>query len=109
MSSAPTDLIEEFYGAFAECAGERMAACYAPDASFSDPVFGALDAREAGGMWRMLTGQAKDLRIDFGSPRTALVCTQMGISGLRELDIGLVVRGFGVGKDQTYNALATCA
>ena len=65
MSSAPTDLIEEFYGAFAECAGERMAACYAPDARFSDPVFGALDAREAGGMWRMLTGQAKDLRIEL--------------------------------------------
>lgn len=65
MSTPPTDLIEEFYGAFAECAGERMAACYAPDASFSDPVFGALDAREAGGMWRMLTGQAKDLRIEL--------------------------------------------
>ena len=65
MSIAPDDLIEEFYGAFGECAGERMAACYAPGASFSDPVFGALDAREAGGMWRMLTGQAKDLRIEL--------------------------------------------
>jgi len=65
MSTQPKDLIEVFYGAFAECAGERMAACYAPDASFSDPVFGELDAREAGGMWRMLTGQAKDLRIEL--------------------------------------------
>ena len=42
-----------------------MAACYAPVASFSDPVFGELDAREVGGMWRMLTGQAKDLRIEL--------------------------------------------
>jgi ketosteroid isomerase-like protein len=42
-----------------------MAACYAPDATFSDPVFVGLDAREAGGMWRMLTGQATDLRIEL--------------------------------------------
>jgi ketosteroid isomerase-like protein len=65
MSTPPKDLIEQFYGAFAECDGRRMAACYAPVASFSDPVFGALDAREAGGMWRMLTGQATDLRIEL--------------------------------------------
>lgn len=65
MSTPPKDLIEQFYGAFAECDGERMAASYAPVASFSDPVFGALDAREAGGMWRMLTGQATDLRIEL--------------------------------------------
>jgi ketosteroid isomerase-like protein len=65
VPTPPKELIEQFYGAFAECAGERMAACYAPVASFSDPVFGALDAREAGGMWRMLTGQATDLRIEL--------------------------------------------
>jgi ketosteroid isomerase-like protein len=65
MSTPPKDLIEQFYAAFAERAGDRMAACYAPAATFSDPVFGALDGREAGGMWRMLTGQAKDLRIEL--------------------------------------------
>jgi ketosteroid isomerase-like protein len=65
MSTPPNDLIEVFYGAFARCDGDRMAACYAPDASFSDPVFGRLDAREAGGMWRMLTSQATDLRIEL--------------------------------------------
>jgi hypothetical protein len=65
MSSQPKDLIESFYGAFAARDGNRMAAFYAPSATFSDPVFGALDAREAGGMWRMLTGQAKDLRIEL--------------------------------------------
>ncbi|HZL49277.1 MAG TPA: nuclear transport factor 2 family protein [Solirubrobacteraceae bacterium] len=54
-----------FYGAFAESDGAGMAACYTPDATFSDPVFQELDAREAGGMWRMLTGQAKDLRIEL--------------------------------------------
>jgi ketosteroid isomerase-like protein len=65
MSTQPEDLIELFYGAFAERDGDRMAACYAPDATFSDPVFGALDGREAGAMWRMLTGQAVDLRIEL--------------------------------------------
>jgi SnoaL-like domain len=42
-----------------------MASCYAPQATFSDPVFVGLDSREAGGMWRMLTGQATDLRIEL--------------------------------------------
>jgi ketosteroid isomerase-like protein len=65
VPSSSTELIERFYAAFAACDGERMAACYAPVASFSDPVFGALDGREAGGMWRMLTGQAADLRIEL--------------------------------------------
>jgi ketosteroid isomerase-like protein len=65
MSTQPKDLIELLYGAFAERDGDRMAACYAPSATFSDPVFGALDGREAGGMWRMLTGQAVDLRIEL--------------------------------------------
>jgi ketosteroid isomerase-like protein len=65
MSTPPKDLIAQFYAAFAECAGERMAGCYAPEASFTDPVFGTLDGREAGAMWRMLTGQAVDLRIEL--------------------------------------------
>jgi uncharacterized protein len=42
-----------------------MAACYAPDISFSDPVFTDLHGAEAGAMWRMLTGRSQDLRIDL--------------------------------------------
>ncbi len=58
------ELLERFYAAFAELDGETMAAAYADDAHFSDPVFPDLDARGVRGMWRMLTSQAKDLRIE---------------------------------------------
>ena len=63
--SANESLIERFYGAFAEKDGAAMAACYAPDVRFSDPVFPDLRGEEAGAMWRMLTGQARDLRIEL--------------------------------------------
>jgi ketosteroid isomerase-like protein len=42
-----------------------MAACYAPDARFSDPVFTDLRGEEPGAMWRMLTERGRDLRIDL--------------------------------------------
>jgi len=60
MSAA---VIERFYAAFARGDGDAMAACYAPDAHFSDPVFGDLRGSEPGDMWRMLTGRAEDLEI----------------------------------------------
>jgi ketosteroid isomerase-like protein len=60
-----TKLIEEFYEAFDRRDGDRMAACYAPGARFSDPVFPGLQGEEPGAMWRMLTGQAKDLRVEL--------------------------------------------
>jgi ketosteroid isomerase-like protein len=58
-------LIERFYAAFAARDGAGMAACYAPDVSFSDPVFPDLEGEEAGAMWRMLTARANDLRIEL--------------------------------------------
>lgn len=62
---ANAQLLTDFYEAFARCDGDAMAAAYAPDATFSDPAFPGLQGEEVGGMWRMLTGQAKDLRIEF--------------------------------------------
>jgi len=59
------ELIERFYGAFARHDGAAMEACYAPDVEFSDPVFGTLRGPEAGAMWRMLTGRAKDLHVEL--------------------------------------------
>jgi ketosteroid isomerase-like protein len=57
------DLIERFYGAFARHDGDAMAACYAPGAGFSDPVFTDLRGEEPGAMWRMLTERAHDLEV----------------------------------------------
>jgi hypothetical protein len=57
--------IERFYAAFAECNGAAMTACYAPGAHFHDPAFGDLEGADIGAMWRMLTGRAKDLKIEL--------------------------------------------
>ena len=63
MAGANEGLIERFYAAFAARDGDAMAACYAPDARFSDPVFVDLRDDEPGAMWRMLTGRAQDLEV----------------------------------------------
>lgn len=65
MPTPNEDLLDRFYGAFARRDGAGMAACYAPDVTFSDPVFTDLRGAEAGGMWRMLTGRAKDLEVEL--------------------------------------------
>ena len=59
MAHPNEELIARFYAAFADRQGDVMAACYAPDARFSDPVFTDLIGREPGDMWRMLTGRGK--------------------------------------------------
>ena len=59
------ELIEGFYAAFDRRDGVAMAAAYAPDAHFRDPVFGDLTGVEAGAMWRMLTRTARDLKVEL--------------------------------------------
>jgi ketosteroid isomerase-like protein len=63
MAHPNEELIDRFYAAFGRLDGAIMAACYAPGARFSDPVFTDLRDGEPGAMWRMLTGRAKDLRV----------------------------------------------
>ena len=60
------ETIERFYAAFDRRDGDAMAAYYAPGARFSDPAFGELHGEEPGAMWRMLTAQARDLRVELG-------------------------------------------
>jgi ketosteroid isomerase-like protein len=70
MVSADDDLIQRFYAAFARLDGEAMAACYAADARFSDPVFVDLRGPEPAAMWRMLTARAKDLEVKLAEHET---------------------------------------
>jgi ketosteroid isomerase-like protein len=63
MPHSNEELIRRFYTAFGALDGDTMAACYAPDARFSDPVFTDLRGQEPGAMWRMLTGRANDLNV----------------------------------------------
>ena len=65
MNTTNTQIIERFYGAFADGDGAAMAACYAPDVHFSDPVFRDLHGDRAGAMWRMLTAGPGDVRIEL--------------------------------------------
>jgi ketosteroid isomerase-like protein len=65
MSGDNAELIRRLYAAFGARDGDSMAALYAPDARFSDPVFGELRGEQPGAMWRMLTERADDLKIEL--------------------------------------------
>jgi ketosteroid isomerase-like protein len=56
--------IRRLYEALDRHDGEAMAACYASEASFSDPVFPELHGEQPGDMWRMLTERATDLAVE---------------------------------------------
>jgi len=61
------ELIRAFYAAFQRRDHAAMAACYAPHATFRDPVFPDLAGWRVGAMWRMLCERATDLRVDASS------------------------------------------
>ncbi len=71
MADPNAELIERFYAAFAAKDGATMAACYGPNASFSDPVFIDLRGEEPGAMWQMLTGRSKDLEVSLSEHQAA--------------------------------------
>ena len=57
-------LLSRFYEAFGRRDHAAMAACYGPQAHFSDPVFTDLRGPQVTAMWRMLCIRATDLRIE---------------------------------------------
>lgn len=65
MAPPELALLDRFYEAFDRGDGAAMAACYAPDARFSDPVFPGLRGSEPGAMWQMLTGRSADLSVEL--------------------------------------------
>jgi RimJ/RimL family protein N-acetyltransferase len=58
-------LLDSFYRAFQRRDHATMSACYAPDATFDDPVF-SLKGAQVGAMWHMLCERGTDLRVEFG-------------------------------------------
>lgn len=65
MKSAEIQLIERFYTAFQQGDWATMAACYHPDATFSDPAFPNLQRKQPAAMWRMLLEGATSLKLTF--------------------------------------------
>ena len=63
-------VVRDFYAAFARRDGAAMAALYAPDVRFSDPVFTDLRGANAGAMWEMLCERGTDLQVTLGDVRT---------------------------------------
>jgi len=57
-------LVDTLYGALARRDAAAMAACYAPDATFDDPVF-SLRGAEVGAMWSMLCARGRDLQVSW--------------------------------------------
>ena len=57
--------IERLYAAMDRHDGEAMAACYAPGATFTDPVFVGLSDGEPQDMWRMLVGRSRDMTVEL--------------------------------------------
>jgi ketosteroid isomerase-like protein len=62
-------LLDNFYSAFQRRDAAAMAACYADEVVFSDPVFPNLRGDEARSMWRMLCERGKDLSLTFDRVR----------------------------------------
>ena len=60
------ELLQKFYLAFSHRDHATMAACYHPNAQFTDEVFD-LAGWKIGAMWRMLCERGTDLRIEFGN------------------------------------------
>lgn len=60
-------LITHFYTCFQNKDIKGMQDCYADQAVFNDPAFGPLNAAEVRGMWAMLIGSSKDMRIEFSA------------------------------------------
>ncbi|MEA3203941.1 MAG: hypothetical protein QOI63_1621 [Thermoplasmata archaeon] len=59
------ELLTRFYEAFQRRDAKAMAACYAADARFSDPVFPDLRGADVLRMWGMLAAGATDLQVTF--------------------------------------------
>jgi ketosteroid isomerase-like protein len=58
------ELLDRLYTSFRRRDAAAMAACYAPDATFADPIF-AVNGEGIGQMWAMLCERGRDLVLDW--------------------------------------------
>lgn len=59
------EAIENFYSAFQRGDHATMGAIYSDRATFTDPVFGTLDADRARAMWRMFCTSGNDIELSY--------------------------------------------
>ena len=90
--------LARFCDAFARRDGEAVAAMYAADATFEDPIF-RLKGEEIGKMWIGLFGRARDFSIAYmigqaGSGRGTVEWTARYLFGGRRRVINVVVSEF---------------
>lgn len=67
MQADHASLVHRLYECLGDRDGDGMAACYTPDARFTDPAFGELQGDRVGAMWRMLTSQSTGIHVDLTS------------------------------------------
>lgn len=61
------ELIKTFYESFQTKDFKTMQACYADNATFTDPVFANLNAAQVRSMWEMFCVKGKDLQVEFSN------------------------------------------
>lgn len=61
-----TNVVHAFYSAFIRRDYQSMQLAYREDATFSDNVFGTLNANETRAMWQMLIEKGTDLKVNYG-------------------------------------------
>ena len=64
------EALERFYDALARRDAATMAAMYASDASFEDPVF-RLRGEDIGRMWKSLLGRAREFSVSYSIAQAA--------------------------------------
>lgn len=85
MINPMKSLIDTFYTAFQKKDATTMISCYHRDIIFWDPAFGELKGEDATAMWRMLCGNATDLRIEFSAINASLKKRLGTLGGLVQL------------------------
>jgi hypothetical protein len=67
MDQNNKEFIRRFYSALQTLDYQKMQEAYHPEASFTDPIFGNLNAVEVKAMWQMLLTRSQDLQVAYSN------------------------------------------